>query len=915
MNTLALLIVLLFAWSVYANWSVKEKTSITTGQGGLNTVIYPADPQGWAQGEYFGWSVCGLGPQTESGPSLLAVGAPSFKYNDRTPIDTQDWGIDREGTVFILALNETGYVETESHFLWPSPSYDEFGSGCTVVPQWHQDGRAGLLVQSSDRNVWPSPLGTNGAFLGGPQTSLSNSGTVITFVGDVDGDGVGDLAVGDPQDGKLRILFMNANGTIESTTTITEPGGPSPPQDPYDVVFASSLAGVGDINGDGVPDLVVGLRYKDNTRGTIMLLMLNRTGGVADWHEFTLQDFASQAEYDALNQMENARFGWGLSGLGAPVPGITSDEFLESGDWNHDNVPDFAVACLGLGRVWIAFMNADGTLQSTFAIQGQFQSFGFSISPLGDLNLDGVPDIAIGNPGEASQKGVVHVHLLDALKITMKNETVINSTLVVFTLELSASPSQDVVLPFQATYQGPLEGVQVISTPPSPLVFPANTSELSVHVALSVLYSGNKRSTSRQESTIALSFENPLNAFLSPSLSLPLSFVMVDPPEDGNTDGDEDGQSSNDSSNGSSDVNQGNKSEGSDEVGAEVIAPVVVIGLLLLVAVAAVLIYFVWRTRRVKRDTAAAMEHNDLEAVYAAPTGSQSAAKKKRRATRRDEDAPGWDIEYSELEFEEEIGRGTLTERDGLTNRAFGVVWKATWRNSEVAVKKLNTMDEHEQQEFQAEALLMKGLRPHANVVQLMGICSEVSTPFCIVTEFLPMGDLLSYVLKNADSIDNQQMIRWAVDIAAGMGHLHHEGITHRDLAARNLLLTAELRVKVSDFGLSRKARDGGAHKTQSEIGPLKWMAPEAIQDQIYSEKSDVWSYGVCLWEIVTRGEEPFKGMAPVKAALHICERGIKLDIPESAPTVLAEIITQCWATQPEERPTFKEIGNMLKAA
>ncbi|KAL6071653.1 non-specific protein-tyrosine kinase [Balamuthia mandrillaris] len=490
--------------------------------------------------------------------------------------------------------------------------------------------------------------------------------------------------------------------------------------------------------------------------------------------------------------------------------------------------------------------------------------------------------------------GSLYVHLLDALVVNISDAPFITNETIAFVVQLSASPQQDVSLSLEAVYDGTSEqNVSFTIQPESPLVFAANTSELSIEVVITttnfVFNVSEERKKRQTGEGLLLSFGQPTNAFLSPDVALQLSFpgAVSAEPDGSNDEG-------------------GNKSSDNEGVGAEVIASVVVVCVVLVLVVVAIVVLVRRRNNRQKQKTVEDLE-SGTDSMYAAPSGEKTGKGQTRSERKRGsgDESRTWEIEFSELEFQEEIGRG-----------AFGVVWRAIWRDSEVAVKKLNGMDEHELDDFRAEALVMKGLRPHANVIQLYGVCSGEDSPKCIVTEFMQMGNLLSYLRTHADDIEPSQMIQWAIDIAAGLRHLHKEGITHRDLAARNLLLTAQLNVKVSDFGLSRKREgESAAQKTTIEVGPLKWMSPEAISELEYSEKSDVWSYGVCLWEIVTKGEEPFDGLNVVKAAIEICEKGTRLTIPQDAPKVPAKVMQQCWSSSPQARPTFADIASTLKNA
>jgi len=246
------------------------------------------------------------------------------------------------------------------------------------------------------------------------------------------------------------------------------------------------------------------------------------------------------------------------------------------------------------------------------------------------------------------------------------------------------------------------------------------------------------------------------------------------------------------------------------------------------------------------------------------------------------------------------------------------VVYKGYWRGGEVAIKKLlfgeNISPSNQGQElanFLAETEIMVNLRPHSNVVQMIGF---TTTPdMCIVAEFLTGGSLEDYLASSA-TIDTNSLIKLVNGICAGMLHLHSEGIVHRDLAARNILLAPGFTAKISDFGLSR-AYDSNQeqNQTRSKTGPLRWMAPEALTSQLYSNKTDAWAFGVTLIEIVTR-QKPFPNATPMEVAQYVCS-GNTMAVPPNSPAILHQIMTLCFAFEPQNRPEFSQLQEILTNA
>lgn len=184
-------------------------------------------------------------------------------------------------------------------------------------------------------------------------------------------------------------------------------------------------------------------------------------------------------------------------------------------------------------------------------------------------------------------------------------------------------------------------------------------------------------------------------------------------------------------------------------------------------------------------------------------------------------------------------------------------MYEGSYKGKDVAVKELKS--DLKLESILEEAKMMSMLQHHPNVVSLIGVVE--GPPIKIVTELMSGGNLWNYLKEKKSKqieIMISQRMSWILDIAKGMDFLIKNGIIHRDLAARNILLDENLNAKVSDFGLSKvvESRKDSIYST-SDVGPLRWMSPEALEKKKYSEKSDVWSFGVCAFEILT-GEQPY---------------------------------------------------------
>uniref|UniRef100_A0A667ZHV1 Protein kinase domain-containing protein n=1 Tax=Myripristis murdjan TaxID=586833 RepID=A0A667ZHV1_9TELE len=252
-------------------------------------------------------------------------------------------------------------------------------------------------------------------------------------------------------------------------------------------------------------------------------------------------------------------------------------------------------------------------------------------------------------------------------------------------------------------------------------------------------------------------------------------------------------------------------------------------------------------------------------------------------------------IKFDDILFYEHCGGGS-----------FGSVYRARWisQNKEVAVKKLLKI------ENEAEIL---SVLSHRNIIQFYGAIIEAPN-YGIVTEYASGGSLYDYLSSDeSEEMDMGQIMTWAMEIAKGMHYLHSEApvkVIHRDLKSRNVVITADRVLKICDFGASRFL----SHTTHmSLVGTFPWMAPEVIQSLPVSETCDTFSYGVVLWEMLTR-EIPFKGLEGLQVAWLVVEKNERLTIPSSCPASFAELMRKCWMAEAKDRPMFKQILSTLES-
>uniref|UniRef100_A0A3Q3SRM5 Tyrosine-protein kinase n=1 Tax=Mastacembelus armatus TaxID=205130 RepID=A0A3Q3SRM5_9TELE len=255
-----------------------------------------------------------------------------------------------------------------------------------------------------------------------------------------------------------------------------------------------------------------------------------------------------------------------------------------------------------------------------------------------------------------------------------------------------------------------------------------------------------------------------------------------------------------------------------------------------------------------------------------------------------------WEIDPHCLTFIKDLGTGQ-----------FGVVKYGKWQGKhDVAIKmiKEGSMSEDD---FIEEAKIMMKLR-HENLVQLYGVCTK-HRPIYIVTEFLSNGCLLTYLREGLKQHPTTvQLLEICKDVAEGMAYLESQQFIHRDLAARNCLVDGNGTVKVTDFGLSRYVLDDEYTSSAGSKFPVRWSPPEVLLYCKFSSKSDIWAYGVLMWEVYTLGWLPYERLSNTEIADQV-PRGLRLYRPQLANEKVYSIMTTCWHDKPDERPTFHELA------
>ncbi|XP_011614833.1 ephrin type-A receptor 4-like [Takifugu rubripes] len=273
------------------------------------------------------------------------------------------------------------------------------------------------------------------------------------------------------------------------------------------------------------------------------------------------------------------------------------------------------------------------------------------------------------------------------------------------------------------------------------------------------------------------------------------------------------------------------------------------------------------------------------------------------------------EIDVSSIHIERVIGMGEFGEVCSGRLRVQGK------REIYVAIKSLKAgYSDKQRRDFLSEASIM-GQFDHPNIIRLEGVVTRCK-PLMIITEYMENGSLDAFLRKHDGQFTVIQLVGMLRGIASGMKYLSDMSYVHRDLAARNILVNSNLVCKVSDFGLSRVLEDDpeAAYTTRENTGtylspggkiPIRWTAPEAIAYRKFTTASDVWSYGIVMWEVVSYGERPYWDMNN-QDVIKAMEEGYRLPAPMDCPLVLHQLMLDCWERERAERPTFSQILNML---
>uniref|UniRef100_A0A8C5L9W1 Tyrosine-protein kinase n=1 Tax=Jaculus jaculus TaxID=51337 RepID=A0A8C5L9W1_JACJA len=258
-----------------------------------------------------------------------------------------------------------------------------------------------------------------------------------------------------------------------------------------------------------------------------------------------------------------------------------------------------------------------------------------------------------------------------------------------------------------------------------------------------------------------------------------------------------------------------------------------------------------------------------------------------------------WELKREEISLLKELGSGQ-----------FGVVQLGKWKGQyDVAVKMIKEGAMSEDEFFQEAQIMMK--LSHPKLVKFYGVCSK-KYPIYIVTEYITNGCLLNYLKNHGKGLEPSQLLEMCYDVCEGMAFLESHQFIHRDLAARNCLVDSDLSVKVSDFGMTRYVLDDQYVSSVGTKFPVKWSAPEVFHYFKYSSKSDVWAFGILMWEVFSLGKQPYDLYDNSQVVVKVSQ-GHRLYRPQLASDTTYQIMYSCWHELPEKRPTFQQLLSSIE--
>ncbi|XP_038062837.1 tyrosine kinase receptor Cad96Ca-like [Patiria miniata] len=362
------------------------------------------------------------------------------------------------------------------------------------------------------------------------------------------------------------------------------------------------------------------------------------------------------------------------------------------------------------------------------------------------------------------------------------------------------------------------------------------------------------------------------------------------------------------------------------------------LGLVVLVLVAIIVVKKKRMKRRLSKEDVqvSTIHHQDRNRVPTPPmlrrTASDSCGPPVSKRPCVYPDTSDGNSRYVTLPASQPFPRSKLTLLNVIGQGNFGLVYLASAsdiiQSGSQTYVALKTLKENTEKDVKKNLLrevdLMKRMPPHSNVVRYLGSCLE-KEPLYVIVEYLSNGNLQEYLRLNrtkeytyidacSESLSCADLIKFARDIAKGMAFLSSNKCIHCDLAARNVLVAGDKVCKISDFGLACDAGNVKALQKQTDNArPLRWMALESLDKEMFSTKSDVWSFGIVLWEIVTFGARPFPNMV-VGDVIAKLREGYRMPKPRHCDEKLYDMMRSCWDADPDRRPRFSELLNSLES-